>query len=77
MILAGKDETTSVERAQLLKQCSRWVKGCVPREEGCYKLLRELPVLSTTRECGCGGRCIGKCGTGSLSIVFPHEVLEI
>lgn len=41
MILTGKDEAATLERAQLLKRCSRGVREPVPRDEECYKSLGE------------------------------------
>lgn len=45
MVLTGKDEAATLERAQLLQRCSRGVREPVPREEDCCGLLGE-PLCS-------------------------------
>lgn len=59
MVLTGKGEAATLERAQLLKRCSRGVREPVPREADCCELLGEPLRSPVPGKRACGGRRLG------------------
>lgn len=59
LVLTGKGEAATLERAQLLKRYSRGAREPVPREADCCELLGEPLRSSVPGKRACGGRCLG------------------